>query len=283
METLYDFFAKPTDPLQVPGDPDRAGLAGADPEMVPRRDQEAGDHQLPDVQAGARRAFLRQDFRSHQGLRVQLRQVQAHEAPRRDLREVRGRGHPVQGAARAHGAYRAGHPRLPHLVSEEPAEQDRQPAGLDPQEHGEGPLLRQLHRARSQGHPAPARPAALRGKVPGSRGDLRHQVRGRHRRRSGQDDAREASISKKLYNELRTGDPRDRFGRQAPEAGQAAEDRGRLPAVGNRPDLDDHGRHPGAAAGSAAAGAAGRRAFRHLRSERSLSPGDQPQQPAADG
>ena len=51
--------------------------------------------QLPHLQAGAGRPVLRQDLRPGQGLRVQLRQVQAHEAPRRRLREVRRRGHPV--------------------------------------------------------------------------------------------------------------------------------------------------------------------------------------------
>ena len=35
---------------------------------------------------------LREDLRTDEGLRVQLRQVQAHAAPRRRLREVRRRG-----------------------------------------------------------------------------------------------------------------------------------------------------------------------------------------------
>ena len=85
----------------VLGDPHLAGVAREDPRVVARRGEEAGDHQLPDLQAGARRPVLRQDLRAGEGLRVQLRQVQAHEAPRRGVREVRRRGHPVQGAPRA--------------------------------------------------------------------------------------------------------------------------------------------------------------------------------------
>ena len=79
-------------------DPHLARVAGEDPGVVARRGEEAGDHQLPDLQAGAGRPLLREDLRAGEGLRVQLRQVQAHEAPRRRLREVRRRGHPVEGA-----------------------------------------------------------------------------------------------------------------------------------------------------------------------------------------
>ena len=41
-------------------------------------------------------------------------------------------------------------PVRPHLVFEKSAEQDRQSAGSDPQEHGESALFRQLYRHRSQ-------------------------------------------------------------------------------------------------------------------------------------
>ena len=106
MKDIFNFFEKPKDPLLVQRDPHLARLAGEDPRVVARRGEEAGDHQLPHVQAGARRPVLRQDLRPGEGLRVQLRQVQAHEAPRRRLREVRRRGHPVQGAPRAPGPHR---------------------------------------------------------------------------------------------------------------------------------------------------------------------------------
>ncbi len=68
---------------------------GADPLLVLRRDQEARDDQLPHLQAGARRAVLRPHLRPDQGLRVPVRQVQAHEVPRHHLREVRRRGDAV--------------------------------------------------------------------------------------------------------------------------------------------------------------------------------------------
>ena len=57
---------------------------------------QARDHQLPHVQAGAGRPVLRQDLRPDQGLRVLVRQVQAHEVQGHRLREVRRRGHPVK-------------------------------------------------------------------------------------------------------------------------------------------------------------------------------------------
>ena len=59
--------------------------------VVLRRDQETGDHQLPHLQAGAGRAVLRPHLRTDQGLRVPVRQVQAHEVQGHHLREVLGR------------------------------------------------------------------------------------------------------------------------------------------------------------------------------------------------
>src|SRR5213594_1734080 len=46
----------------------------------------------------------------------QNRQVQAHEAPRRDLRQVRRRGHAGEGASRAARSHHAGHAGEPCLV-----------------------------------------------------------------------------------------------------------------------------------------------------------------------
>ena len=101
-DDLYNLFEKPKDPLELQRDLRISHrLAGEDPRVVVRRGEEAGDHQLPDLQAGKGRAFLREDLRAGQGLRVQLRQVQAHEAPRRGLRALRRRGDPEQGAPRA--------------------------------------------------------------------------------------------------------------------------------------------------------------------------------------
>jgi hypothetical protein len=111
--------------------------------MVSWRDQKAGNHQLPDLQAGTGRAVLRQDFRADQGLRMQLRQIQTHEAPGGDLRKcgVEVIQSKVRRERMAH--IELATPVLPHLVSQEPAQQDRQPSRHDPQKYGEGALLRQ--------------------------------------------------------------------------------------------------------------------------------------------
>ena len=68
--------------------------------------------------------------------------------------------------------------------------------------------------------------------------------------------------------------PAQGAGDQAPGGG------GGLPEVRQRPVLDDPGRGPGDPAGAAPDGAVGRRPVRHLRPQRPLPPGDQPQQPA---
>ena len=93
-----------------------AGLAGEDPVVVARRGAQAGDDQLPNLQTRTRRALLREDLRADEGLRMQLRQVQAHAAPGRCVREVRRRGHSVEGATRAYGAHRPRHAGGAHLV-----------------------------------------------------------------------------------------------------------------------------------------------------------------------
>ena len=93
MNELMNFFGQPKRPPELRSDPHLDRQPGADPLLVLRRDQEAGDHQLPDLQAGAGRPVLRPDLRSDQGLRVPVRQVQAHEVSRHHLREVRRRGH----------------------------------------------------------------------------------------------------------------------------------------------------------------------------------------------
>ena len=132
-------------------DPHLAREPGEDPGVVARRGQEARDHQLPHVQAGAGRPLLREDLRPGEGLRVQLRQVQAHEAPRDRVREVRRRGHPVQGAPRAPRPHQPRHAGRAHLVPEEPAAPHRQHARHHAEGPREGPLLRGVHRHRPEG------------------------------------------------------------------------------------------------------------------------------------
>src|SRR5471030_355879 len=87
-------------------DPDFNRVAGEDSVVVLRRDQEAGDHQLPYLQARARRSVLRAHLWADQGLRVPVRQVQAHEVQGHHLRKVLGRSDAEPGPARAHGPYR---------------------------------------------------------------------------------------------------------------------------------------------------------------------------------
>ena len=77
---------------------DRPRVLEADPLVVERRGHEAGDDQLPHAQAREGRPVLRAHLRSHQGLGVLLRQVQARPLQGHRLRALRRRGHAVQGA-----------------------------------------------------------------------------------------------------------------------------------------------------------------------------------------
>ena len=108
MNELMNIFGQVTGTAELRSDQHLDRQPGAHPLLVLRRDQEAGDDQLPHLQAGARRPVLRPHLRADQGLRVPVRQVQAHEVSRHHLREVRRRGDAVEGAPRAHGPYRAG-------------------------------------------------------------------------------------------------------------------------------------------------------------------------------
>ena len=169
-------------------DQDRPRVAGEDPLVVVRRSEEAGDDQLPHVQAGARRPVLRQDLRAGQGLRVPVRQVQAPEAPRRDLREVRRRSDARQGAPRAHGPHRARLAGRAHLVPEVAAVADGHGARHDAARHRARAVLRSVRRDRSGPDAAEPRPAADRGRLP-------RQARAVRRRLPGARWARKASAS----------------------------------------------------------------------------------------
>ena len=143
-------------------DQDRTRVAGHDPLLVVRRGEEAGDHQLPHLQAGTRRLVLRQDLRAGEGLRVPVRQVQAPQASRRGLREVRRRSDPVQGAPRAHGPHRTREPDRAHLVLKVPAVAHRLDARHDAARNRARAVLRSLRGGRSGHDLAAARPAAYR-------------------------------------------------------------------------------------------------------------------------
>ena len=146
-------------------DPDFDREPGEDPVVVVRRDQEARDDQLPDLQAGARRPVLRAHLRPDQGLRVLVRQVQAHEVQGHHLREVLGRGDALARAARAHGPHRARGAGRAHLVPEVAAVAHRPAARHDAQVARAHPLFRELHRHRAGPHPARGPSAPERGRV----------------------------------------------------------------------------------------------------------------------
>jgi len=75
-----------------------------DPLLVSWRGDEAGDHQTtgPSSRSGTASSARRSSGRSTDW-ECLCRQVQAHEAPRGDLRQVRRRGHAVQVPAREMG------------------------------------------------------------------------------------------------------------------------------------------------------------------------------------
>jgi DNA-directed RNA polymerase subunit beta' len=63
MKALLDLFKQVTQEKSSMH-PHRPRVAGEDPLVVVRRSEEAGDDQLPHVQAGAGRSLLREDLRS---------------------------------------------------------------------------------------------------------------------------------------------------------------------------------------------------------------------------
>ena len=153
--------------------------------MVFRRNQEAGNHQLPDLQARARRPVLRPYLRADQGLRVPLRQIQAHEVSRRCLREVWRRGDSPESPPRAHGPHRTGRARRAHLVPQVAPEPDRPDARHDAARPRAYSLFRELRRDRTGPDRSTLWPADDRGRVPRCSGCLWHgRIPGQHRCRS---------------------------------------------------------------------------------------------------
>ena len=211
-------------------DPHLARVAREDPRVVARRGQEARDHQLPHLQAGAGRPLLREDLRPGEGLRVQLRQVQAHEAPRDRVREVRRRGHPEQGAPRAPRPHQPGHARRAHLVPQVAAEPHRQHPRHLAEGPREGPLLRELHRHRPEGDGSGEGRDAQRGALHAARrGVRRRQVHRRHGRRGDPRDA-QAGGRPHAERDAAPGDARRDERGEAQEDRQAPEGRARRSA-----------------------------------------------------
>ena len=152
-------------------DPHLDRQPGEDPFLVVRRNQEAGDDQLPHLQAGARRAVLRPHLRAGEGLRVPVRQVQADEVQGHHLRKVRRGSHTVEGPARAHGPYRTGGTCRPYLVPQVAAEPHLHAARHDAEGCRTHPVFRELHRARARPDADEAASAAV--------GERVHQGAGR--------------------------------------------------------------------------------------------------------
>ena len=132
--------------------------------MVEGRGHQARDDQLPDAQAGEGRALRRAHLRSHQGLGVLLRQVQADPLQGHHLRQVRRRGHALQGPPRADGPHPAGQPGQPHLVLQGHAEPPGHPARHQPAQPRAHPLLRAVHRHPRRRGRAQARARGDRGR-----------------------------------------------------------------------------------------------------------------------
>ena len=162
----------------------RISLASPDQirRMVEGRGNEARDDQLPDAQAREGRPVRRAHLRSDQGLGVLLRQVQADPLQGHHLRQVRRRGHALEGPPRAHGPHPAGEPRQPHLVLQGHPEPARDPARHQPAQPRADPVLRAVHRHLGRRGRAQARPAGDRGGGRGSRWEGRRapdRARGR--------------------------------------------------------------------------------------------------------
>ena len=141
-------------------------------------------------------------------------------------------------------------------------------------------LFRELRRHRAGADPPRGAPAARRGGISGRGGGIwRGRLRGRHRREGDQGAARRRQPHRRARLHApgaRRGDLRS----QAQEAGQAAQGRRGVHRFGLQAGMDGAGRGAGDPAGAAPAGAARRRALRHLGPERPLSSRHQPQQPA---
>ena len=208
-----------------------------------------------------------------------VRQVQADEASRRHLRQVRRRGHAGQGAARAPGPHHAGDPRQPRVVLQGAAEPHRPPARHLAARSRARPLLRGVRRHRAGGHRAQAEPAPHRGAVSqGARGLRPGEVPGADGRR-GDQGAAQARQHRAARRRAARQDARRAVAAEEAEVRQAPEGRRLVPQVHEQAGVDDSRRHPGHPARAAPAGAARRRPVRDLGPERPLSPRHQPQQP----
>ena len=220
--------------------------------MVARRSHQAGDHQLPHLQAGARRPVLRQDFRPRHRLGMPVRQVQAHEASRSHLRQVRRGSHAQQGPPRAPRPYRAGFALLSRLVLQGPAQPHRLPARHHHARSRAHPLFRGLRLrgsrrgagTRGEGHPH-------RGKAPRTPARISRKVSGGHGRRSHQGAAAPRGRGQALRRAAREDEDRPQPA-EAHQVRQAAQGPRSLPQERQQARVDDSRRAAGASAGACA-------------------------------
>ena len=207
-----------------------------------------------------------------------VRQVQAHEASRGDLRQVRRRSDAGQGAPRAPRPHHAGHAGEPRVVLQGAAEPHRASARHLAARARARPLLRGLRRRRSARQRPEPEPAALRRAVPQGARRVGTQVP-RSDGRRGDQGAAQARQHREARRRAAHEDALGSVGAEEAEVRQAPEGRRFVPQVDEQARVDDSGRHPGHSAGAASARPARRRPVRDLGPERSLSPRHQPQQP----
>ena len=192
---------------------------------------------------------------------------------------MRRRSHALEGPARAHGPYRAGFAGGSHLVPQVLAEPHRSFARHDAEGPRADSLLRILCGDRAGSDAAQAASAPQRGRVRHRPGRVRRRRLHRLDRRRGAAGAALGPRSRTGEGDLPRGAARHQLGGQAQEAGEAPEADRSLHGEPVAPGMDDPRGHSGDPARAAAAGAARWRPFRHLRPQRPLPPGDQPQQP----
>ncbi len=160
-----------------------------------------------------------------------VRQVQAPQAPRRHLREVRRRGDARQGAARAYGAHRAREPRGSHLVSQVPAVAHGTVARHDAEGHRADPVFRGLRGHRPGHDRSRARPADDRRDVSRCHRAVRRRV---HRAHGRGGDLRAAAHhrSRRRDRECARGSAENRVRSQDQEALQTPQADGGIQGVG---------------------------------------------------
>ena len=198
-----------------------------------------------------------------------VRQAQAHEAPRRDLRQVRRRGHAGQGAPRAPRPHHAGDPRQPR-GSSRGCRAASATCSTSRCAISERALLRGLRRHRAgdtdlkQNQLLTEEQFARRAK----------STLVKFRAQMGAEAIKE--LLKRVNVEKLASELRDKM-RAEPSAQkklklrQAAEGGRLVPQVDEQAGVDDPRRHPGDSARAASARAARRRPVRDLGPQRSLS------------